>query len=378
MSPQEVQDLALKCRHDFENAGAVPPQDIVFLSSMGTSGAHKPLGFQAMAYIFGVVFYLFLFPVCLNVFLYFTKQQPRQNMHKALLGFANKGCLLPRAFMPSIAFKAPCNKLLQMMLLPHLVFSQIYHCYEKAWDKIILPSQQRLKDFWNLQKKHPAYEGHPVLASNSQFATKMIPLAFHGDGTPVIGIGKIWSRQLTTFSWNSLLGFGSTKSMQMQVWAYFDETMGPSTLADFWQIASCSFEWLQKGVFPDVDHLGNKFEPNTENGQRAGQYLADGYAGLLWSLQGDLEYFTSILKLPHYSSKSGPCSLCRRTGDASPMTWKDCRLTAQWISSQWKPHDLHMWEKKSACPFFQLLPGLSAVAISFDFMHSKYLGTDTS
>ena len=164
--------------------------------------------------------------------------------------------------------------------------------------------------------------------------------------------------------------------MQMQVWAYFDETMGPSTLADFWQIASCSFEWLQKGVFPDVDHLGDKFEPNTENGQRAGQYLADGYAGLLWSLQGDLEYFTSILKLPHYSSKSGPCSLCRRTGDASPMTWKDCRLTAPWISSQWKPHDLHMWEKKSACPFFQLLPGLSAVAISFDFMHSKYLGTD--
>jgi hypothetical protein len=305
-----------------------------------------------------------------------NKQQPRQNMHKALLGFANKGCLLPRVFMPSITFKAPYNKLLQFMLLPHLVFSQIYHCYKNAWDTIIVPSQQRLKEFWTLQKQHPAFAGHPVLASNPQFATKMVPLAFHGDGTPVIGIGKIWSRQLTTFSWNSLLGKGSTKSMQMQVWSCFDETMVPSTLAEFWHILAWSFEWLLKGVFPDVDHLGNKFEPNTFDGQKAGEYLADGYAGLLWSLQGDLEYFTSVLKLPHYSSKSGPCSLCKCTGDASPMTWKDCRLTAPWVNSQWKPHEWHMWENKSPCPFFQLLPGLSAVAVSYDFMHSKYLGTD--
>ena len=61
MSPQEVQDLAMKCKHDFQNAGAAPPHDIVFLSSMGTSGAHKPLGSQAMACIFGWPFETFFF-----------------------------------------------------------------------------------------------------------------------------------------------------------------------------------------------------------------------------------------------------------------------------------------------------------------------------
>lgn len=79
-----------------------------------------------------------------------NKQQQRQNMHKALLGFANKGCLLPRVFMPSITFKAPYNKLLQFMLLPPLVFSQIYHCYKNAWNTIIVPSQQRLREFLDI------------------------------------------------------------------------------------------------------------------------------------------------------------------------------------------------------------------------------------
>ena len=309
-------------------------------------------------------------------FLFAIKQQPRQNMHKALLNFANKACLLPRAFMPSITFKSPYNKLVQMMLLPHLVFSQIYHCYKSAWDTIICPSQDQLKTFWKLQKKHPAYPGHPVLGGNPQFATKLVPLALHGDGTPVLGIGKVWSRQLTTWSWNSLLGMGSTKSMQMQVWPCFDETMASTTLAEFWQILAWSFKWLQLGVFPDADHLGNKYAANTQDGQKAGQYLAGGYCGVLWSLVGDLEYLTQILKLPHYSSKSGPCSLCKCTGDSSAMSWKDCRLTAPWVQAQWKPHEWHMWEGKSSCPLFQQLPGLSAVAVCYDFMHCKYLGTD--
>ena len=309
-------------------------------------------------------------------FLFAIKQQPRQNMHKALLNFANKACLLPRAFMPSITFKSPYNKLVQMMLLPHLVFSQIYHCYKSAWDTIICPSQDQLKTFWKLQKKHPAYPGHPVLGGNPQFATKMVPLALHGDGTPVLRIGKVWSRQLTTWSWNSLLGMGSTKPMQMQVWSCFDETMASTTLAEFWQILAWSFKWLQLGVFPDADHLGNKYAANTQDGQKAGQYLAGGYCGVLWSLVGDLEYLTQILKLPHYSSKSGPCSLCKCTGDSSAMSWKDCRLTAPWVQAQWKPHEWHMWEGKSSCPLFQQLPGLSAVAVCYDFMHCKYLGTD--
>ena len=97
------------------------------------------------------------------------------------------------------------------MLLPHVLFSAIYHAYKAAWQKIILLSEERLQGFWQLQAQHPALEGHPVLNSTPDLRNKMLPLALHGDGTPVIGIGKIWSRQLTIFSFNSLLGRGVTK-----------------------------------------------------------------------------------------------------------------------------------------------------------------------
>ena len=35
---------------------------------------------------------------------------------------------------------------------------------------------------------------------------KCIPLAIHGDGTPVTGVGKAWSKQYDVWSWCSLLG----------------------------------------------------------------------------------------------------------------------------------------------------------------------------
>ena len=278
--------------------------------------------------------------------------------------------------MPTINFKPPYNDQVQMLMLPHLVFSQIFHEYKKGWEQFIVPSQEKLQEFWKLQEKHPAFPAHPVLSAKSNFATSMVPLALHGDGTPVIGIGKQWSRQLTTFSWNSLLGVGNSKSLQMQVWSVFDETMSQTTLKQFWEILCWSLKWLQLGLFPDEDHLGNKFPASSVDGRRALQPLAGGFCGILWCLVGDLEYLTQVLKLPHYSSKKNPCALCRCTGDAQPNSWKDCRLTAEWLGLQWKPSQWMEWVDKSPCGLFQHLPGCTAVAVAYDFMHSKYLGTD--
>ncbi|CAE7688215.1 unnamed protein product [Symbiodinium sp. CCMP2592] len=44
-----------------------------------------------------------------------------------------------------------------------------------------------------------------LLKARSFDAEHTLPLQLHGDGTPVVGIGKIWSRQLTSYTWNSLL-----------------------------------------------------------------------------------------------------------------------------------------------------------------------------
>lgn len=86
-----------------------------------------------------------------------------------------------------------------------------------------------------------------------------------------------WCRQLTTWSWNSLL------ELVFLVAAARD--------------------------MANEDHKGNKYPVNSEAGKKGGTALADGYCSLLWSLVGDLEYLTQVLKLPHYGSKSSPCPM---------------------------------------------------------------------
>ena len=200
-----------------------------------------------------------------------------------------------------------------------------------------------IQESWRFQKTHPAFNGHSVLSSTPSFQRKMVPLARHGDGTPVIGIGKIWSRQLTFFAFNSLLGRGATKDMQIHLWSSFDECCCPTTMDEYFTILSWSFQALQKGKWPESNHLGQKYSPNTHEGKLADSLLADGYSAIVWSLVGDLEYMNSVLKLPHYSNKTNPCALCRCPGGSDDNSWKDCRLSANWLSLQWQPSELLWW-----------------------------------
>ena len=200
-------------------------------------------------------------------------------MHKQLLAMCDSHCSVANISFFSINFKAPYNDTLQGMPLPHLVFSSIFHKYKNAWGKVMLPSPKRPCEFWKLQAKHPSYKNHPVLRGNPQFAQRSIPLPLHGDGTPVVGVGKIWNRQLTIFSFNSHLGLGSAKDMQLHKWSFFDETQSEDTLPQFFKILARSLRWLQLGNHPDENHLGQKY-PCLDPRRQIGQHLACRW--LLW------------------------------------------------------------------------------------------------
>lgn len=219
LSPQEVQQFASAACKDIGGLGVAAPQDLQFLAGLGCSGTWK------------------------------------NNMHKELMKWANGRCSMAPSAKAFIKFKAPYGNQLQSMLLPHQLFSNLYHEYPASWKQIILPCQSRLEEFWELQKKHPAYS---TMTSIPDFQAKMIPIALHGDGTPVVGLGKIWSRQLTIFSMNSMLGLVTTKDLQLHLWSVFDETMNEQTLDDWWALLGWSLTWLRKGLWPDRDHLGKK------------------------------------------------------------------------------------------------------------------------
>ena len=90
------------------------------------------------------------------------------------------------------------------MILPHELFSSVYHCYQKAWVDRICPSRARVEKFWDSVKGSVQVKTN-LVRNRPNFHSHCIPLSIHGDGTPVVGIGKAWGKLLDIWSWQSLL-----------------------------------------------------------------------------------------------------------------------------------------------------------------------------
>ena len=109
--------------------------------------------------------------------------------------------------------------------------------------------------------------------------------------------------------------------------------------------------------------------------KRRGKPLAGGWSAILFTLQGDMDYFASVLKLPNWQTKKKCCVLCQ--ADAEGLnSWKNFGPSAPWVSTCWTPQSWHLFPGKSPCKLFSDIPGASAVMCSLDFMHNKYLGVD--
>ena len=64
---------------------------------------------------------------------------------------------------------------------------------------------------------NPNLVGHPV-AARADYSSKCIPIALHGDGVPVTGVGKAWSKSVEIYSWSSCLSGGNIVLSNFMVW----------------------------------------------------------------------------------------------------------------------------------------------------------------
>jgi hypothetical protein len=159
-----------------------------------------------------------------------------------------------------VTAKLTAGAVMQAITLPHVLFATLYHDYPSTWRKRICPSMEVLVEFWQAAKNHPQMKDHPLL-SQEDYQEKAIPLAMHGDGTPITGIGKIWAKMMTILSLTSLLGHGSSVDKYFVLYCVFDRlcVQGESgTWFTVFTILAWSFTWLLKGMWPDRDHEGNK------------------------------------------------------------------------------------------------------------------------
>eukprot|EP00438_Fugacium_kawagutii_P009843 Skav209194 [mRNA] locus=C9123531:153:1742:- [translate_table: standard] len=297
----------------------------------------------------------------------------KEKMHQQLVAIVSKDLAISKlhhCYLPFDGFEKP---VFQSMLLPHILFADLFHNYQQAFQASILPKQDDITAFWGLQKQHAAWKRHPL---SRRSTSKCIPLLLHGDGTPVISIGKLWSKQLTIFSWASMLGHGLTKDSLFHIWSVFDKSAIAATWDSFFTELAWSFNILWEGVWPAADARGSKYSPGSPEALKAGEPLAGGFFCCLWAIIGDLDYMNGVLQLPHYSLKAGPCAICRCTGGEGPDSWKDCRPTAPWTTLFWKKTEWEAWGGKTPCKLFSNTIGLTCHNVFYDWMHCKHLGTD--
>lgn len=294
--------------------------------------------------------------------------------------------------------KAP----LQKMLLPHELFASIYEKYPDTFQNVLVGPPESLATFWSTNISHPAMQGHPCLGDMS----KKVPLAMHGDGVPITGLGKIWSKTAWVYSWCSLLSDAATKDKQFLIGMVWDTLQGPNTMEKFHTVIAWSFKYLQLGIWPLEDHEGKphllmhirnlfflaaryhihnyyaplfqhipRYSAGTLGHQKKGKPLAGGWAGILFTLQGDMDYYSNVLKLPRWQNKKGCCIHCQADSEGV-NGWKNFSQSAPWVSTSWNTENWRLYPNRSRCKLFEDIPGSTALLCSLDFMHNKYLGCD--
>ena len=261
----------------------------------------------------------------------------------------------------------------QHFCLPHAMFAAMYENHPEYFG-ICMGTETSCASFWKDMASHPHFREHPI-HDRHDFQKHGVPISLHGDGVPVAGVGKSWSKSCDVYSWSSLLARGmNTLGCNLFIFSIFAPLICTGNLHDtyatFWRILCWSLHWL--GLWPDVDPWGNKYRKGSAEWKKAKKPLASGFFGALWVIKGDLDWCGKILKLPQYNSLS-PCAFC--PCNTTTMPWTDWRKDAAlWVRNIW---DNRLWAAAfpDCHPLFKL-EGVGILALGADLMHIKHLGTD--
>ena len=227
MSPQQAQHIAALAKRDMEALpeNRKPWQDLEKLAAVGVSGAYP------------------------------------NKCYTDIMRNCIPQVQLPEPFLFKLPFKAPVLEQLQSCLLPHEMFSALYHSYKATWRKCICPSAEACEQFWASVDSHPAVTNG--IRSRANYKSYCIPLAIHGDGVPLTGVGKSWQQTITDFSFYSLLGQGKTADMLIFIYAFFDKLRtfakdNSGTAHRFFEILRWSFQCIWRGTWPSHDWQGRR------------------------------------------------------------------------------------------------------------------------
>jgi hypothetical protein len=272
------------------------------------------------------------------------------------------------------------HEVMQWMLLPHLLFSNLYHDYKAGWDRFICPPGSNTT--WWDGFAHSPQMAHPDLRTRRNLRTHGVGLRLHGDGVATVGAGKSWCKMADVFSWSSVHGAGATKQKMYFIWSIFEHlisrVLGHNTMEEFSEILKWSLEQLWTGEFDKKDWKGRLFRRGTLGYRMAHvrKLLADGFFGVVVIIQSDIDFLNTFWKFPRPGSVS-PCAFCPCNNAVADVLW--------WANFCIDPSAPWMTQIHSVAHFAGMLGivhtlfgarGMSPLTVCVDWMHTKYLGTD--
>jgi len=110
----------------------------------------------------------------------------------------------------------PVQTFEQRVIQPHLMFRSLYHQAPTSFKKRICPSLDHLETFWQSQVRHPNFLrlAH-LLRHRPGWQRRAVPIKMHGDGCPITGVGKSWSKSEDFYSWSSIVVIHCNTSYKM-------------------------------------------------------------------------------------------------------------------------------------------------------------------
>jgi hypothetical protein len=217
---------------------------------------------------------------------------------------------------------------------------------------------KEIRRFWDLveQSGCPKLQDHP-LTMLPGWKDLTIPFWFHGDGVEYHDRDS-----LMVFSCGSLLGLLSSLDSSLMMAACAKTctveptATCPGTWAVPWQEFVDAFKVLAKGIFPAVCRDGT---PHPFAGQRL---HPKGYRCFIWVIEGDHDFFSNALKLPHWASHKC-CWECNTDTTNEDTDWH-VLVNPGW--TVFTPQ--HHKERPSSHQIFDS-PGVTTQMIAHDLLH---------
>ena len=190
---------------------------------------------------------------------------------------------------------------------------------------------------------------------------RIIPLGMHGDAAA-------FSHQdsLYVFSWNSLLGIGTTAQKRFVFTVVQKSDMVAGTLDRIFEIFAWSVNAMLAGQTPGVDACGRPV-------RGGGVALADGWRGALCQVRGDWAFFKEAFDFVQWNGAERMCFRCKASSTIQSVAWTDCGPRAGWRDTRWSHEGYLAFLRASgfAIPvLLMLVIGFRLECVAIDVLHT--------